>query len=159
MQHDLSEIEKRTVSVKQYLESLKSPFREKFFERKHAYVLNQKAIKELRGVAGMYVVVVFSAQWCKDCAAHVPVLTLISEATGLRVRVFGGLKKDVLSSVRKWRTPPSPQEVETFGVEKLPLVVMINRSGEEVGRIAENPKKMPTLEEELLTFVRGGFPL
>jgi hypothetical protein len=47
------------------------------------------------------VLVVFSAQWCKDCATNIPVLALISEATGVDVRVFGGLKKDPLSHTRK----------------------------------------------------------
>jgi hypothetical protein len=134
---------------------LESPFRQRFIERKHTHLLDSEAINEFREFAGMYVVIVFSEQWCKDCARHVPVLALISESTELRVRIFGGLKKDTLSTVRKWMIPPSPHEVETFGVDRPPLIVIVNRRGEDVGRIAENLKQMPPLEEELLTVVRA----
>jgi hypothetical protein len=37
MNIDLSEIGKRTVSVSQYIESLKQPFRDKFLTRKQTY--------------------------------------------------------------------------------------------------------------------------
>jgi hypothetical protein len=95
-------------------------------------------------------VVAFSAEWCKDCAVNIPVLALISEATGLEVRIFGGLKKDPLSHTRKWRIPPSPPEVEMFHVDKIPLIILFDKEGKEVGKIIENPREKPTLEEELI---------
>jgi thiol-disulfide isomerase/thioredoxin len=55
--------------------------------------LDVKAINKLESFANNYVIVAFSAEWCKDCAANIPVLALISESTGLEVRIFGGLKK------------------------------------------------------------------
>jgi thiol-disulfide isomerase/thioredoxin len=103
--------------------------------------------------ASKYMIVVFSAEWCKDCTEHVPVLALISEATGLEVRVFGGLKKDPLSQERKWRTPPSPPEVETFNVDKIPVILVFDRKGNEIGRIIENPRQALTLQEELLEII------
>ncbi|MBX5328533.1 MAG: thioredoxin family protein [Candidatus Bathyarchaeota archaeon] len=148
----LAEIRKRTISVNEYLDSLGEPFREKFFTRKRTYRLNQEMIIQLKKFADNFVVVAFSAEWCKDCAANIPVLALISEATGLEVRIFGGLMKDPLSHTIKWRIPPSPPEVETFKVDKIPLIILFSKEGKEVGKIIENPQK-PTLEEELLTFI------
>jgi thiol-disulfide isomerase/thioredoxin len=153
MNSNLSEIRKRTVSVNQYIESLKQPFRDKFLAIKKAYQLKKEATDQLRKYAEEYVVVVFSAEWCKDCAGNIPVLALISEATGLEVRIFGHLMKDPLSHTRKWRIPPSPPEVETFQVDKIPLMIMFNKEGEAIGKIVENPQKKPTLEEELIEII------
>jgi thiol-disulfide isomerase/thioredoxin len=156
MNTNSSEIIKRTVSVNQYIESLKQPFRDKFLTRKQTYQLKQEAINQLKKFANKYIVVAFSAEWCKDCAVNIPVLALISEATGLEVRIFGGLKKDPLSHTKKWRIPPSPPEVETFNVDKIPLILIFDKEGKEIGRIIENPKRMPTLEEELYEIIKSG---
>jgi len=153
MNSNLSEIRKKTVSVEQYLDSLEEPFRERFLTRKQTYTLNQEAISQLKKVADKYVIVAFSAEWCKDCAVNIPVLALISEATELEVRIFGGLKKDSLSQTRKWRIPPSPQEVEPFQVDKIPLIIVFDKEGKDVGKIIENPREKPTLEEELIQIV------
>jgi len=149
MNIDLLEVRRKTVSINQYMESLKQPFREKFFTRKQTYKPKQQTLNELKRFADKYLIIAFSAEWCKDCATHIPVLALISEATGLEVRIFGGLMKDALSNAKKWRIPPSPPEVEIFNVDKIPLIIVAEASGEEVGRIIENPNAS-TLEEEIL---------
>ncbi|MGQ9623838.1 MAG: thioredoxin family protein [Candidatus Bathycorpusculaceae bacterium] len=153
MNVNLREIRSKTLSVKDYIENLKEPFRGKFLARKQTYVLNPEAVNKLKNLAKEYVIVVFSAEWCKDCAANIPVLTLISEATGLEVRIFGGLMKDPLSHTRKWRIPPSPSEVERFQVDKIPFIIVFDKNGVEIGRVIENPKKMPTLEQEILQII------
>jgi thiol-disulfide isomerase/thioredoxin len=153
MNANLSEIRERTVSANQYLESLKQPFREKFSTRKQTCQLKSEAINQLKKYADKYMIVAFSAEWCKDCAVNIPVLALISEVTGLEVRIFGGLKKDPLSHTRKWRIPPSPQEVETFHVDKIPLIIVFDKEGEDIGRIIENPREKPTMEEELAEII------
>jgi thiol:disulfide interchange protein len=153
MSINLSEIRKKTVSVEQYLDSLEEPFRERFLTRKQTYTLNQEAVNQLKKVADKYVIVAFSAEWCKDCAVNIPVLALISEATESEVRIFGGLKKDSLSHTRKWRIPPSPQEVETFQVDKIPLIIVFDKEGKDIGKIIENPLEKPTLEEELIQII------
>jgi thiol-disulfide isomerase/thioredoxin len=152
MNINLSEIRKKTVSASKYIDSLKSPFREKFLTRKHTYKLNQEAIANIKEFADKYLIVAFSAEWCKDCTANIPVLALLCEETGLEVRVFGGLMKDPLSHERKWRVPPSPPEVEIFNVDKIPLMILLDKEGREIGRIVENPHE-PTLEEELLKII------
>jgi thiol:disulfide interchange protein len=155
MNFNLAKIRKETVSVNRYIEDLEQPFKEKFLTREQTYQLKQEAIDQLKKVADRYLIVAFSAEWCKDCSVNVPVLALISEATRLEVRIFGGLMKDPLSHTRKWRIPPSPPEVETFNVEKIPLIVIFDKEGREIGRIIENPTHKPTLEEELCEIVKS----
>jgi thiol-disulfide isomerase/thioredoxin len=152
MSINLTEIRKKTVSVKEYLDSLEQPSREKFLTRKQTYQLKLEVVNQLKKFANNYVIVAFSAEWCKDCAANIPVLDLLSEEAGLEVRIFGGLKKDPLSHTRKWRIPPSPREVEMFNVDKIPLILLFGRRGKMIGRIIEKPQE-PTLEEELLKII------
>jgi len=153
MKANLSEIRKRACPVTQYIESLEQPFHEKFIARKQLYQLKKEALNKLKKFANKYLILVFSAEWCIDCTANVPVLALISEKTGLEVRVLGGLKKDPLSTERKWRIPPSPPEVDIFRVDKIPLIILFDKEGNEVGRVVENPREKPTLEEELLKII------
>ena len=80
MNISISKIRKKTVSVNQYTESLNEPFREKFLRRKQTYKLKKEAINQLKKYSDKYVVVAFSAVWCKDCIKNIPVLALISEA-------------------------------------------------------------------------------
>lgn len=155
MKVNLSDIRLRTMPVNQYINSIKEPFREKFLERKRRYKLNADVLSKLRDFANDYLIIAFSAEWCKDCAANIPILALMSEAIGLEVRVFGGLKRDPLSQNRKWSVPPSPPEVETFHVDKIPYILVFDKKGEKVGEIIENPKKELTLEEEILEIVLG----
>jgi thiol-disulfide isomerase/thioredoxin len=152
---DLKEIRTRTVSANDYVNDLEEPFKEKFLTRKQTYQLDREAIGQLREFAGEYVIIAFSAAWCKDCTSSVPVLVLISEEAGLEVRIFGGLKKDPLNQVHKWRIPPSPQEVEAFNVEKIPLIIIADKEGREIGRIVEKPSRQPTLEQEISEIVRS----
>jgi hypothetical protein len=152
MRINRAEIEEKTVPVEQYINNLEQPFQEKFLTQKHTYKLKRETINQLKEIADQHFIVAFSAEWCKDCATNIPVLALISETTGIRVRIFGGLKKDTLNPQRKWRIPPSPPEVETFHVDKIPLIILFDKTGNEIGRIIENPQE-PTLEEELLKII------
>lgn len=152
---DISEIRRKTVSVTDYITNMEEPFRQKFLTRKQTYQPNQEAVSQLRESAGKYIIIAFSAGWCKDCAVNIPVLAVINEASGLEVRVFGGLKKDPLGQGRKWRIPPSPREVETLSVDKIPLIIIADREGKEMGRIVENPTQQPTLEQEICEMIKS----
>jgi thiol-disulfide isomerase/thioredoxin len=154
MDVDLSEIRKRTVSIGQYIDGSEDPFKESLMARKQTYQLHKEAVDQLKQFAHSYIVVVFSASWCKDCTQNIPVLALIAETTGLQVRVFGGLMKDPLSHISKWRIPPSPPEVITFNVDKIPLMIVFDVNGREIGRIVESAKRCPTLEQELCEIIR-----
>lgn len=155
MKVDLLEIRRKTVEARHYINNISQPFREKFLEQEKAYSLDPSFLAELKKFAKNYVVVAFSAEWCKDCAANIPVLALLSEKTGLEVRVFGGLKRDPLNPARKWSIPPSPQEVETFHVDKIPYILIFNSQGEKIGEIVENPKEGLTLEREILQIIQA----
>lgn len=145
---------KRTVSVDKYIDRMTQPFKEKFSERKQTYQLSKEAVEKLRSYAKDVVIVVFSAEWCKDCAANVPVLALLAEKAGLKVKVFGGLKRDPLNPKEGWRIPPSPPEVKTFNVQKTPHIIIFDRQGKQLGTIIENPKPENTLEEEILHIIQ-----
>jgi tartrate dehydratase beta subunit/fumarate hydratase class I family protein len=43
--------------------------------------------------------------------------------------------------------------VETFQVDKIPLIIVLDKNGKNVGKIIENPREKPTLEEELIQIV------
>ena len=73
--------------------------------------------------------------------------------TGVNVRVFGGLKKDALNPNEKWKVPPSPPEVKTFNIEKIPYIIIFTKKGELIGKIIENPKYKEKLEEEILYLI------
>jgi hypothetical protein len=154
MSVDLSGVRKKTVAVDQYISTLDQPFGQNFLTAKQTYRLNSQAASQLRKFARKFVIVAFSAGWCKDCTRNIAALALINETAGLEVRVFGGLKRDPLSHVSKWRIPPSPPEVKTFSVDKIPLIIIFDKEGVEIGRIIENPKQLPTVEEELVAIIK-----
>jgi thiol-disulfide isomerase/thioredoxin len=147
--------QRKTLAVNEYVGSLEQIFRDRFLARKQTYQLQRAAVEELQKCASSFIIVAFSASWCKDCAEQIPVLGLIAEATGLEVRIFGGIKKDPLSHTSKWRIPPSPPEVTTFRVNTLPTIIVFDIYGKEVGRIEERPKTMPTLEQEICEIVKS----
>jgi len=155
MEINLSEIRKKTVPAEQYVKELDQPFRDFFLATSRTYQLQPEATDQLKRLVDGFVVVAFSAGWCKDCARYIPVLALISEATGLEVRVFGGIKRDPLSRTCKWRIPPSPPEVRTFGIDRLPIIIVFDTNGREIGRIIETPRQWPTLEQELSAMIRS----
>jgi len=155
MDIDLAEIRKKTVTAQRYIDGLEQPFKGKYLARKQTYQLQQEIIERLKEFAGKCVMIVFSAIWCRDCAQSVPVLALISETTGLEIRVFGGLKKDPLGHKDKWRIPPSPPEVRTFKVDAIPLMIIVDSKGREIGRVVESPKRCPTLEQEIYEIIRS----
>jgi thiol-disulfide isomerase/thioredoxin len=150
----LKELVRRTVSVKDYVMHMDEPFRDRFLKRMKAYSLKEDIVEELKKRVDEIFVVVFSAEWCKDCAANVPVLALLANKTGVKVRVFGGLKKDLLNPNETWRIPPSPPELREFKVERTPHIVVFHINGLQLGKIVEKPAPNKTLEEEILQLVK-----
>ncbi|MBA7650095.1 hypothetical protein ES703_57896 [subsurface metagenome] len=153
MKHELEAIRSNSESIADYLKSSeeKAP---KFTERKTTYKLNKDTVEKIKTYTGNAVVVVFSAEWCPDCHRNVPVLGLISEESGLEVRVFGHLMRNVKDPDEKWMIPPSPPEVKTFNVIKIPLITVLNEDGEKLGEIIENPPEGQTLERALLDILK-----
>jgi thiol-disulfide isomerase/thioredoxin len=131
----LKELMGRTVSVKDYIMHMNDPFRGRFLERMETYSLNEENVEELTKYVDGVFVVVFSAEWCKDCAANVPVIALLADKTGVKVRVFGGLKKDLLNPNEAWRIPPSPPRSKGFQSERTPHIVIFHING---GQLKDN---------------------
>lgn len=145
----------KATPVEEYLPSIIKLYRWKFMNTRKDYQLAGAAVASLEPSAKDYFVLAFSAAWCEDCSKYIPVLALLAEATGLEVRVFGKIKTDPLSQDSLWRIPPSPPEVLTFDVQKLPWILLYDRQGNEIGRIVEQPSQADTIEEELVAFIRA----
>ncbi|MFQ6052772.1 MAG: TlpA family protein disulfide reductase [Candidatus Bathyarchaeia archaeon] len=152
--YDIEKIRRNSEPVSGYLSSIGAEH-ESFARRLEEYRLDGKVVEALKRHAGRAVVVVFSAEWCPDCARNVPVLGLISEATGLEVRVFGHLKRDPLNPKARWRIPPSPTEIKEFDVSKIPHIAVLDTEGAVIGEIIENPPEGKSLEEALLHVLEG----
>ncbi len=145
---------RKTIPVDQYINEIPQPFKDKFLYKMRVYQLDQKISKKLREHAKDFVVIVFSAEWCKDCAENVPILAKLAEETGINVFVFGGLKTNPLTQKEKWRIPPSPPEVKQFNVQRIPYIIIFNKKGKELGVIIENPKPGLTLEKEIFNILQ-----
>ncbi len=151
--HDLKRLKERSESVQDYLASI-AETAPGFAERRAEYRLDEQTATELGKRADDAVVIVFSAEWCKDCRRNVPVLGLIAEETGMEVRVFGHLMRNVKDFNERWSVPPSPPEVKEFDVVKIPLISVLDRNGVKVGEIVENPPEGQSLEEALLSILK-----
>jgi len=148
-QYDIEELRRNSESVSDHMSrvgGVSSPFTRRLEE----YALEKTVIQGLKRYVEDAVVIVFSAEWCPDCHRNVPVLSLISDATGLEVYVVGRLMRDAKNSEERWKIPPSPAEVKDFDVVRIPLIVVLNRDGAKIGEIVENPPEGQTLEEALL---------
>ena len=139
-------------SVKEYLEKAKSET-ERFQERYENYEPDESILQRLRDYSEDIVVYGFSAEWCPDCYMHVPVMALISERTGIEVRIFGHLMRDAKNNTRIWACPPSPEEVNKFLIKKIPTFLIVNKEVKELGRIIESPQEGQSLEEGLLNIL------
>jgi hypothetical protein len=83
----------------------------------------------------------------------VPVLSLIEEATEMKIIALGGMTKPPYGSAKHWAVPPSPVEVDIFGITSSPTILIFNSKGEEIGRIRTRPKMEPTLEQEIVKII------
>lgn len=145
---------KKTVPVTKYLNEISPPFKDNFLNKMQVYELDEKIIKKLKEHAKDLVIVVFSAEWCKDCAENLPILALLAEETGIDVFVFGGLKTNPLNQKEKWSIPPSPPEVKKFNVQRIPHIIIFDKKGKELGVIIENPETGITLEKEIFNILQ-----
>ncbi len=152
---DLDDIRERTVSATEYVESMDGKEGDMFREAYRQYRLDPATVEELRPLADDIVVVVISAKWCKDCRNAVPVLRHLEETLGIEVRVFGNVKTAPLDPDHQWKVPPSPPEMEDWGVTRIPWIVLFDRQGNRLGTIVERPAVMPTLEAEILHLLKG----
>lgn len=152
--YDLEKIRKGSEPIADYLKSI-GPDNAVFAKGPKDYHPDDKFVSGLKRYTKKVMVIVFSAEWCPDCARNVPALGRIAEAAGIEVRVFGHLMRSPLSSAERWKCPPSPPACREFNVVKIPLIVVLDTRGEKQGEIVENPPTGERLEETLLKILKG----
>ena len=152
---DLNDIRSRTTNVRDYIDGLKDKDKEKFLEVYNTYKLNTDVVDILRETLKDLTVVVFSAAWCGDCKRAMPVMQQLEEQLGLEVLVFSKIKTAPLDPDRQWAVPPSPPEVNEWGVTAIPWFNFYDVDGNLVGTLIEKPKVKDTLEEEILHVLRN----
>lgn len=150
--YDLEQLVKNSENVSDYISasSMKAPA---FGENYEKYKLNNQIIDGLKRHKEDIVIFAFSAEWCPDCQKHIPTLGLVAETAGIEVNIFGHLMRDAKSPKSYWRIPPSPSEVETFNVKKIPTIILFDRKGQKIGDIIENPPNGIDLETAILQLV------
>jgi thiol-disulfide isomerase/thioredoxin len=153
LKYDLAKIHRGSEAVYDYV-SVPNMAKDAFDKRRDEYKLDPVVVKEVTRRAKDYTIVAFSAEWCPDCVRNIPVLAMLSEVTGLEVRIFGHIMRDTKSNMRKWAIPPSPPEVVEFNVVKIPLILVLNKVGESIGEIVENPPRGNTLEQAILNLMK-----
>jgi len=152
---DLDDIKSRTTSVRDYIDGLKEQDKEKFLEVYNNYKLDSVVVDDLKDYLRDLTVVVFSAAWCGDCKRAMPVMLQIEEQLGLEVLVFGNIKTAPLDPDRQWAVPPSPPEIDEWGVTAIPWFNFYDADGNLVATIIEKPMVKETLEAEMLHVLKN----
>ncbi len=152
--YDIEKLNADSEDVKHYIESSKEK-EPRFIERYDSYGLEEEIATKLKCHSDKNIIYAFSAEWCPDCMRNIPVLARIQEETGLKTRIFGHLMRDAKSSTKRWRIPPSPTEVDEFDVIKIPSMYILDKEGNKVGEIIENPPSGKTLEAAVLDILES----
>ena len=99
---------------------------------------NQASIDRLERIDQKHYLIIFSAEWCSDCVAHLPDLAkalMMAQNNMLAARVVD------YDSYRDM--------AEEFGVRAIPTIIVFGKSWKELGRFVERPRKYGSVEEEL----------
>ena len=64
-------------------------------------------------------------------------------------------RKKLKNSGKRWRIPPSPEEVEVFDVVKIPSMYVLDMDGNHLGQIIENPPHGKSLERAILEILES----
>ncbi|NHJ39132.1 MAG: hypothetical protein FK731_03795 [Asgard group archaeon] len=149
--HNLNQLKANGLSVKEMIEKLEGKDGEIIKENIVNYQPNELVVSQLAPKMNGYTIVVFSADWCKDCKVYVAALVKILQLKpDINAIFFKGIKSAPKDPDIRWRVPPSPQEVNEFDLKKIPTFYILDSNGKVVGEIIENPTIKPTLEEELV---------
>jgi len=152
---DLNNIRSRTTNVRDYIDSLRDKDKETFLEVYNTYKLDTVVINDLRDSLKGLTVVVFSAAWCGDCKRAMPIMLQIEEQLGLEILVFSKIKTAPLDPNRQWAVPPSPPEIDEWGVTAIPWFNFYDTKGNLVGTLVEKPTVKATLEAEILHILKN----
>jgi thiol-disulfide isomerase/thioredoxin len=152
--YELEKLVKNSEDIKYYIDSSKEKT-SRFIEQYNSYKLETEAVTKIQCHSDKYMVVAFSAEWCPDCYRNIPILAQLQEQANLKARVFGHLQRDAKNSRKLWKIPPSPKEVEDYNVVKIPSIHILDRSGNQVGQIIENPPHGKSLEMAILDILES----
>ncbi len=135
------------------IEAIEPSYRGGFIRQRDEYKLNKNAIKKLKQLMDEYTIVILFANWCGDSRRALPVLALLEKEIGKPFRALGGMTKPPYGSDKFWAVPPSPAEVDIFGITSSPTVLIFDKDGNEVGRIKTRARMTPTIEEEIVKLI------
>ena len=152
---DFDDIRSRASTVRGYVDALGDKDKDLILEVYEEYRMNKEALEELKDIMKGMRVVVFSAPWCGDCKRAMPVMLHLEEKLDIEVMVFGSVKTAPLDPQKQWAVPPSPPEINEWGVKAIPWFVFFDESGKEVGILIEKPTEKDTLEEEILHILKS----
>ncbi|MHA1933837.1 MAG: thioredoxin family protein [Candidatus Thorarchaeota archaeon] len=152
---DLADIRSRSYTVKDYIDTMKAETKDTILESYNNYNLDMDIAQQIKVIAADLTVVVLSAAWCGDCKVALPILLHLEEKINLEIRCFGGIKTAPLDPEHQWAIPPSPQEMDDWGVTAIPWLEFINSNGNRVGFIREKQTVKDTLEAEILHVLKN----
>ncbi|PWW29289.1 MULTISPECIES: TlpA family protein disulfide reductase [unclassified Chryseobacterium] len=111
---------------------LKAPYADWYVKEHDEYVLDQKAVSELKKERiGTYDIIVFMGTWCEDSHRDFPRLMKILEAVS-----YPESKLNIIAVNRKKESPTGDESL--YNLQKVPTIIL-KRYGKEVGRIIEMP--------------------
>ncbi len=149
----LSDVQSDAPSCADAIETIEPAYRGGFIRQRDEYKLNKDATEKLKQLLDEYTVVILFANWCGDSRRALPVLALLEKEIGTPFRALGGMTKPPYGSDKFWAVPPSPAEVDLFGITSSPTILIFDKDGNEVGRIKTRAKMTPTLEEEIVKLI------
>ncbi|MFX1482595.1 MAG: thioredoxin family protein [Promethearchaeota archaeon] len=152
---DFNDIRSRTKSVHDYIDELKDKDKDIMLETYKEYKLEASVIEELKKIAKDLIVVAFSAAWCGDCKKAMPVMLYLEEELGWEILVFSKIKTAPLDPNRQWAVPPSPPEIDEWGVTAIPWFVFYDSHGNKLGTLVEKPTVKNTIEAEILYILKN----
>jgi len=152
--YDIEGLIDNSEDVKYYIESSKEKA-PKYMQKYESYELEADIVTKLNCHRPDYTIIAFSAEWCPDCYNNIPVLAHIQEQTEIKTRIFGHLMRDAKNPNKRWRIPPSPEEVELFDLVKIPSMYVLDKEGNMLGKIIENPPEGKSLEAAILEILES----
>lgn len=106
--------------------------------RLQEYMPNPNSIDKLESIDQKHHLIVFSADWCADCAAYVP---------GLAKSL--AMAKNNMIQARVVDYDNYRDMAEELNVRAIPTIIVYDKSWKEMGRFVETPRKFGTVEEEI----------
>ena len=147
---DIDQILANGKTADEYLAGAPDGYKDKW--QPYTGPLNNDAMKDLDNIMSSFEgsIVVYSAYWClRDCAVVVPRLKAVVDSLENKPRytIRGGIKVDRIN--RKFL---GLDELEPLKINKVPILVLFDKEGEEIDRIVEQPKE--ELEADLAKILK-----